>query len=223
MDYTSLQRIIDDLDNKVNGANSLRELAQDLTDSSRAMDRLMTGVGDPTSTDYLKLEAKTETLFGRYTRQGSIVVYPRKPVVTAVTSMQYRLNPLNPWYTLNLTGLVIDGIRVECYDANMGASAVWGYPGPRGYFGMNGINPREVQVLISYTGGFATSGSDLMEDIQEVASLLTIRHYREVKAGLGDAIGVAELGQLIYTKADPLKVVKRLEPYHRVCGWRGTM
>jgi hypothetical protein len=207
MDYTTLTRLQNDLDNKISGQET--ELSQCIADASRWIDHEVTGVGDDTCLNYFALESKTETLFGRLTNTGTVVVYPRKPFVASVQSMSWRLNPRFTLNTLNLgvnnDSIIIDGMRVECYDNN-----IWN------------VRPQEVMVQITYVGGLATSGSALSDNLQRTCSVMAIRLYREIKGGLTDAIGVAELGQLVYTKAVPLTVLKWLDPYRRKVGWRGS-
>jgi hypothetical protein len=60
---------------------------------------------------------------------------------------------------------------------------------------------------------------DLPADLIELATLLAARFYKEAETGLNDAIGVAELGTLIYTKAWPIRFVAMLEPFIRRVGW----
>jgi len=69
-----------------------------------------------------------------------------------------------------------------------------------------------VQVKISFTGGF----NPLPDDLVNAATLLTIRFYKEVKTGLSDSIGIAELGMLQYTKAFPERLAAMLKPYRRI-------
>jgi hypothetical protein len=86
----------------------------------------------------------------------------------------------------------------------------FGYPGP-------------CWVTISYNGGLGTlsdSAYTIPDDLVDVTTLLAIRFYREAESGLTDAIGVAELAQMVYTKAWPTRVIEMLQPYKRFVGWR---
>jgi hypothetical protein len=54
----------------------------------------------------------------------------------------------------------------------------------------------------------------------EAVTILTARFYREAETGLGDAIGIAELSEMVYTKAWPIRVTDLLTVYKRKAGWR---
>ena len=79
----------------------------------------------------------------------------------------------------------------------------------------------KVFVLLDYAGGLAATTTDLPDDLQEVATMLSIRYYREAESGLQDSISVAELTQLVYTKAWPVRALDLLRPYMRRTAWRG--
>ena len=75
-----------------------------------------------------------------------------------------------------------------------------------------------VRTKMSYIGGYGATLGELPPDLVEAATVLAVRLYREVKSGLTDTIGVAELGMLAYTKAWPVRVTEMLQPWKRVRG-----
>ena len=191
MDYTTSVRVKLAL-----GANETADdtlLASLVTAVSRSMDRKMTGRS--TVSDYLKQETiSNETMRGLVNKDGCILAMPCKPLITAVTAFAYRWAPNLDWTSVEVGYVAIEGYRLTAF-----TNLTRGMP----------------FVKISYSGGFATTTDALPADILDIADLLAVRYYKEIKSGLGDAIGVAELGQLIYTKAWPVRVVEMLKPYFR--------
>lgn len=191
MDYTTTALVKTALGTSASTDDT--QIAKLVTAVSRAMDRKMAGAIN--SADYLKSETVSSELGrGQAGSDGIILYFPRKPLVTAVTAFAYRFGPLESWLTVNVVGVAVDGARMQAY----------AYCGRGKPF-----------VMTSYTGGLASSQANLPEDIIEAATVLTVRYYKEVKSGLADTIGVAELGTLIYTKAWPIRVLDMLEPYKR--------
>ena len=174
-----------------------------ITAASRAIDRKLTGVPDPDAVDYLKLESKTETIYGQADREGNIICYPHKPYVSAVAAFSFRLRPFDPWEVTDPGRVAVDGLQVKAYPESS-----------------RGARWARVQVQISYTGGLATKPEDLPADIMETAAILAIRYYKEAESGLADSIGIAELATTIYTKAWPVRVLDNLQPFIRKVGWR---
>jgi hypothetical protein len=169
------------------------QIAKLVTAVSRAMDRKMAGAVK--SDDYLKSESvSAEAGRGLVGSDGIIHYWARKPLVTAVSAFSYNYSPVEAALTVATSYIKIDGYQIMAY-----ASAVRGRP----------------FVTVSYTGGLSASQAALPEDVIEAATVLTVRYYKEVKGGLSDSIGVAELGTLIYTKAWPVRVLDLLTPYMR--------
>jgi hypothetical protein len=56
--------------------------------------------------------------------------------------------------------------------------------------------------------------------MQEMVAILAARFYREAETGLSDQMGVAEMAQMAYTKAWPVRVTDQMGPYIRRVGWR---
>lgn len=199
MDYTTLERTKQGLHATANADDAL--LGKLITAASRAVDRKCTGV--PNAVDYFKLETITaERLRGQMDYKGTIICYPHKPIITAVSSFSYQENVTKEAYTVDAARIEIIGPQILAYP-------------------LTGVlsRPSRVWVTLNYTGGLATSGSGLPEDLQELVTLLAIRFYREEESGLTDAIGVAELSTLVYTKAWPVRVMEQIAPYIRFVGW----
>lgn len=117
--------------------------------------------------------------------------WPPKPVIESVSYLAYRFSPHESWREL-------DPAKADTFKM----SVSW-----------NGVDGRgKVQVKLSCIGGFLT----LPDDLVNAATLLSVRLYKEVKSGLSDSIGVAELGMLQYTKAFPERMVAMLKPYKRI-------
>lgn len=165
-------------------------LAALITQASRAIDRFCAGfVG---SNNYFVRETVTdETLNGLAAADGKLFCWPRKPLVESVTALAYRFSARGAWVAMTSAYAEINGYTVS----------ILGFP----EYG-------RAQVKISYVGGF----DPLPDDLVNAAVLLTVRFYKEVKSGLTDSIGIAELGTLQYTKSLPARVVEMLRPYKRM-------
>lgn len=193
MDYTDLMTVKE--------AIGTTELADDallsrlITAASRAIDRYCAGVK---ATDYFAGAAIAEEAGkGVVSYYSELHVYPLKPLVTAVLALRYRAAPGQPWTDVDVSDVVINGYEVI---------AALNEPAARGV----------VWTKISYTGGYGAMAADLPSDLIEAATVLAVRLYKEVKSGLTDTIGVAELGTLAYTKAWPVRVTEMLQPWKRV-------
>lgn len=201
MDYTDVERVKAEMQSNKSTQDAL--LGTLITTASRAIDRKCTGVSDPDAVDYFKSESKSgEQLNGIISNFGNILAYPHKPYISAVTSFEYRTRPFDPWEAVDISRIQIDGKRVEAYPLTV-----------------KRVSTR-CSVRISYTGGLAEETFDLPADLVEAATVLTIRYYKEAETGLSDAIGVAELATMVYTKAIPVRVLDMLQPYIRTVGWR---
>lgn len=174
-------------------------IATVVTAASRAIDRHCTGAMPPASDDYFELESVAgQIITGTVNKEGTILCYPRKPVVTAVSTLSYRSSPQVDWIDVDLDAVEIDG----------GVVRAWLNLGRRG----------DLRVKISFTGGLATDAGSLPADLVEAATVLAGRFYKEAEAGLNDAIGTAD-GVLLYTKAFPPRLVKMLKSYKRWVKW----
>lgn len=176
-------------------------LAQIIDEVSRTIDTTICKA----EADYFKAETVTaEVVNGIITKDGAIVCWPKKVIVNSVSSFEYRLSPRTPWIEVDTTAVTISNRRQV---------TAWG---------VAGIRSVPVFVRLTYAGGYGTeSGSPatitgMPAEVVDAATVLSVRFYKEEKSGLGDTIGVAELGTLQYTKAIPVRVDAMLNPYKRI-------
>ena len=206
MDYTTYDRFMQELGSHrstLNPSTDKSLVDALITAASRWVDRECTGSADPDAIDYFLSETKTDQqLQGRVDRNGMILCYPRKPIVTAVSAMSYKARIQDPWTAVDTAEINLAGGRVEAY--------------PTGIT----FNLARAFVKMTYTGGLAASTAGLPADLIELTTILAIRLYREAETGLTDAIGVAELGTLVYTQAIPVRVKAMMQPFKRTAGWR---
>lgn len=198
MNYTTLAKVRAAL-----GAGTVTDdalLQVKITEASRAIDRLC-GAPD----NYFMAETVAgERCNGLITSAAVIICLLQKAVVASVTSFAYRFSPLEEWKDVDVDAVVVtNGRQVSAY----------GQVTPYG----------KCFVRVSYLGGYGTETgttvftiTGLPEDIINAATVLAVRFYKEEKSGLTDAIGVAELGMMQYTKAIPVRVVEMMKPYKRI-------
>lgn len=203
MNYTTLERVKTELGTAQATDDALLSLL--IEGASRAFDRKCTGVMD--AVDYFKLETVTgEIGAGQVDYMGrAILCYPKKPIITSITSFAFQENITTQAFTVDAARIEVDGPRVKAYPQTVPVEF-----------------PSRCRVTMTYTGGLAASGSALPADLQEMITLLTIRFYREAETGLNDAMGVAELAQMVYTKVWPIRVTEQMQPYVRRVGWRNV-
>lgn len=198
MDYTTLAYAKAVLGNVETADDDL--LGKAITAASRFLDHHCTGVFHSEADNYFELDdVADEEIRGQIDRQGRLLCHPHKSNVNSVAALAYRLSPRHDWESVELDLIEIDGGQVLAWTQFIG----------RG----------QVRIKISYNGGLADDPDNLPADLREIANVLAVRFYREDKAGLSDAIGVAELGTLFYTKALPPRVVKMINTYMRVVPW----
>ncbi len=161
-------------------------LAELITQASRAIDRYCGGADN-----YFVRETLSNVILQGYISDGVLRCFPPKPVIESVSYLAYRFSAHENWNEL-------DPVKVEIFNVSVSWNGVYG----RG----------KVQVKLSFIGGFMV----LPDDLINAATLLSVRFYKEIKSGLTDSIGVAELGMLQYTKAFPERVMAMLKPYKRV-------
>jgi hypothetical protein len=194
MDYTTLERVKRALDATEETDDDLLE--ECITAASRAVDRHCSGRTD--IDDYFALETVTDEIgLGRAAVAGYISYLCAKPVVTVVSAFSWREKPADGWDSVDLA-------QVEVGPAYM--IKAWH---TSNFYG-------QVRVKVTYTGGYGASVAHLPADLVDAVTVLTVRFYKEIKSGLGDSIGVAELGEMVYTKALPVRVVKMLQPFVRL-------
>lgn len=199
MDYTSPERVKAHL--HVTGSADDALLATLVTAASRAIDRKCTQSTAPEAANYFTLETVLEELLrAQVGGDGVLKLWPHKVVVDAVSSLTYRRTPLESWTSVDLDRIMTDGGLVQAWPTAT-------------------LRPGRYYVHLSYTGGYATAVEQLPADLVEAATVLASRYYREATTGLTDALGIAEIGQLVYTKALPVRVVDMLQPFMRKVPW----
>ena len=130
---------------------------------------------------------------------GSLTVYPHKSVVNSVASLSFKYHLKDAWTIADLASVSPEGDSVY-------------YEGRLPY-------QERVYVQISYNGGLATTQPDLPEDFIDLATMIAVRLYKEARGNYTDAIGIAELGTMIYTKAFPARFLEILPMYQRTTPW----
>lgn len=199
MDYTTL-----DVTKEAIRADKPKDdglISRLVTAASRTADRLCGR--SARALDYFKLETiANEELTGRTDVKGRITCWPHKSIVTAVTAIQYRFNPLEEWKSVETSLLTVkNGHEVVAWTS------------------FSAFNRGEVMLKVSYTGGHAADTAGLPADFVEAVTVLAARFYREDESGLTDSVGVAELGTLTYTKSFPVRVKDTFALYTRWMPW----
>lgn len=200
MDYTTVDRVKSYMDSKeqVIGIDLL--LAFFVTVASRQIDKLCTSQNN--AIDYFKKEdVVDELLINAYVSNGILIVYPHKSIVNSVVELSYRIDMRSGWTIADLSIAYADHDSIRFYGNVPFAEPVF--------------------VKVSYNGGLATTTAGLPQDLQDLAALEAVRLYKEARSGLGDSIGVAELGTLQYTKAFPTRLLQSLNTfgYARIARW----
>jgi len=198
MDYTTLLRVKTAMDSKETTADA--DLLDYITRASRVIDNLCVGV--PGGQNYFGTETIVDELLtnGLIDSYGVLRVYPHKPAIQTVSAFSYRFGLTRPWSDVDLARVAPEGGPLVVYEGNLCYS-------------------ERVYARISYTGGLGLTVDDLPADLVDIATLMAIRLYKEERSGLGDSIGVAELGGMVYTKAIPERVRVVLAAYTRIEPW----
>lgn len=201
MDYTSLARVKDALGAETPTDDAI--LASLITAASRDFDRRVTGAPAGAGADYFTLATvQGEVGRGLVTAQGAILYVARKSAVQSVARFEYRASPRSTWVAAPPDALTVEGNRVTAWVAAAGLRGTGG-----------------LQVRLDYTGGLAADPAGLPADLVEVVTVLAVRLYREAQTGMSDAVGVAELGTMTYTKALPARVRDVVRQYQRIAPW----
>ncbi len=193
MDYTDLMTVKEAIGSTEVADDAL--LARVITAASRMIDRYCAG---SKATNYFAYDTVADELTnGVISSKGELHIFPLKPVVSSVLALSYRYGSNQTWTELDVSDAIINGYQVIVgLDQAAQRGIVW--------------------AKISYIGGYGAVLSELPPDLVEAATVLAVRLYKEVKSGLTDTIGVAELGTLAYTKAWPVRVTEMLQPWKRV-------
>lgn len=197
MDYTTLVLVKEALHIKENPDDAL--IARLVSAASRAADRICTG--SVQAVDYFKFEAVVdEQLRGVVDAKGKLLCWPHKSKIDSVSALSWRTTPMAEWIAVDSNRLVVDSPRVEAW---LTTTRIRG----------------EVFAKVSYSGGHGTQVSELPADFVELVSLIAGRYYREDESGLTDAVGVAELGTINFTKSLPVRARDMIIPYLRRVHW----
>ena len=200
MDYTSLDEVHTAMqgDDTITVQDSI--LSKYITKASRLMDMLATGVYDYSSQDYFtKADVTNEYLTNGVISNGALTIYPHKAVINSVASLSYKYR-LKDAYTIADTASISPEVDSVYYEG-------W-------------IPYQErVYVQISYNGGFASDEADLPPAFIDLATMIAVRLYKEARGNYTDAIGIAELGTMIYTKSFPARFLETLPMYQRTVPW----
>ena len=200
MDYTSLDEVHYAMqgDDTITGQDAI--LSSYITRASRLLDTLCAGVPSVQSVNYFMQEdVANEYLTNGVIGNGSLTVYPHKSVVNSVASLSFKYHLKDAWTIADLASVSPEGDSVY-------------YEGRLPY-------QERVYMQISYNGGLATTQPDLPEDFIDLATMIAVRLYQEARGNYTDAIGIAELGTMIYTKSFPARFLETLPMYQRTTPW----
>ena len=81
------------------------------------------------------------------------------------------------------------------------------------------LSAERIYVQVSYNGGLATTQPNLPKDFIDLATMEAVRLYQEARGNYTDAIGIAELSTMIYTKSFPARFLETLPKYQRIAPW----
>lgn len=199
MDYTTLTLVKEAMQSTETVQDSV--LSSFITRASRYLDKLCTSQNN--AANYFATETLTDEMLtnGVIDYRGNLTLFPHKPVINSVSALSYRYSLRDSWQAANTAYISIQQEMVV-------------FEGALSY-------SEQVYAKISYIGGLGASVTDLPQDLVDLATVMTIRLYKEARSGLGDSIGVAELGELVYTKAFPQRVLEMLNiaNYARIAPW----
>jgi hypothetical protein len=199
MDYTTLAHVKAAMDSKETVQDNL--LSEFITRASRYIDRICTS--QPNVSDYFKLETVTDEVLtnGVIDHRGDLCVFPHKSVTVNVMSLSYRFSLKDSWSVAD-PALVLPMQEMVLYEGSLPSSTV-------------------IYTRMTYNGGLGADVASLPKDFVDLATIMAIRLYKEARTGLGDSIGVAELGMLVYTKAFPQRFLDTLNigGYMRTAPW----
>jgi hypothetical protein len=199
VDYTTIENVKSALHISETADDVL--LARLITAASRTLD-LLCGRSNKATNYFMQEDVVDEVLIGRVNAMGHLMCWPHKAIVNSVLAISYRARPQDSWQVVDPTTIAVSRmITVEAWQTMF-------YRPAAGYF-----------TKISYNGGYSASTGLLPADFVEVATLLAGRFYREAETGMNDAMGIAELGTLTYTKALPQRVKEMIKNYTRTVPW----
>jgi len=201
MDYTSLA----DVHNSMSGDDVVTVqdtiLSRYITKASRLLDTLCTGINGRDAANYFAKEDVVGEVLTNATVEYKRILhgYPHKYMSNSVASLNYRYSLRSPYQSA-------DPSLVEIQNEDVMFEG--------------GLLPSErLRVQISYNGGLAEDQTDLPADFIDLATMLAVRLYKEARGNYTDAIGIAELGTMIYTKSFPARFLETLPMYQRTAPW----
>ena len=201
MDYTSLTEVHNAMSGDDVVTNQDDILSRYIIRASRLMDTFCTGINGRDAADYFtKADVVNEVLTNATVDyMGILHVYPHKYMINSVASLSYRYTMRSAYQPADLSLIDIQNEDVM-------------FEG--------GLLPSErLRVQISYNGGLAEEQTDLPSDFIDLATMIAVRLYKEARGNYTDAIGIAELGTMIYTKAFPARFRETFPTYERTAPW----
>ena len=201
MDYTSLSEVHNSMSGDEIATNQDSILSKYITKASRLLDSLSTGINGRDAADYFtKADVVNEVLTNATVDyMGILHVYPHKYMINSVASLSYRYTMRSAYQPADLSLIDIQNEDVM-------------FEG--------GLLPSErLRVQISYNGGLGKTQPDLPADFIDLATMLTVRLYKEARGNYTDAIGIAQLGTMIYTKSFSARFLETLPMYQRIAPW----
>ena len=200
MDYTSLDEVHAAMQGDTTTTASDAILSSYITKASRLMDTLATGVTSDQSANYFMQEnVVNEFLTNGVVGNGALTAYPHKSVINSVTSLSFKYHMKDAWTIADAASISpeVDSVYYE------------------GWLPYS----ERVYVQITYNGGLATAQPNLPQDFIDLATMIAVRLYQEARGNYTDAIGIAELGTMIYTKSFPARFLETLPMYQRTTPW----
>jgi hypothetical protein len=199
MDYTTLTLVKQAMDSKENTEDAV--LSDFIVKASRYLDKLCTSQSNVA--DYFKREDVVDEVLtnGVVDWAGRLAIFPHKPIINSIASLSYRYSLRDPYIVGDINFVSLEQ-EMAVFEGNLTYSD-------------------RIYTKISYNGGLGATTTDLPGDLIDLATTMTVRLYKEARSGLGDSIGVAELGMLVYTKAFPQRVLEMLNVamYARIAPW----
>ncbi len=201
MDYTNLDEVHAAMhgDATITGQDTILE--QYITRASRLLDTFCTGINGRDAANYFqKADVVDEVLTnGVIDYRGLLEFYPHKYMINSVAACSYRYT-LRAGYTAGDVSLIDIQNEAVSFEGNLPYA-------------------ERIYVKASYNGGLATTQDALPLDFIDLATMITVRLYKEARGNYTDAIGVAELGTMIYTKAFPARFLDTIPMYQRIAPW----
>lgn len=201
MDYTNLDEVHAAMQGDITITGQDTILSNYIARASRLIDTLSTGINGRDAADYFtQADVVNEILTnGTIDYHGDLYFYPHKYMINSVASFNYRYSLHSPWTSGDVTYINVQNEEVMFEGGLCGADRIY--------------------VQVSYNGGLAEDQADLPEDFIDLVTMIAVRLYKEARGNYTDAIGIAELGTMIYTKSFPARFLETLPMYQRIARW----